>query len=234
MMIVLRLSLVCQFLDCTCGFLTLYGNVVNVVSRRSSLQMLDRFMIDKLDSVKRNFESINNQLMDPELQSDRSLLVSLSKESATLGATVEAYDKWRHITSELAIVRENLSDQSDIELKELWSEEAKRFETELSALESLLKVKILPKDKSDDRNVVLEIRAGTGGDEAAIFAGELVNIYKKYCDSQKWSTSCLSESLAEGVTGVKSCILQITGSQVYSKLKYEVSQLCPESCQLMS
>lgn len=188
----------------------------------TSVHLMDSFVIGRLDSIAKTYDAINGQLNDPSVQNDRTLMVSLSKEIAALSSTIDSYDKWKRLNAESLSSREELTTVEDPEIQDMLKLELKRIDNEMSDLETALKVKALPKDKSDERNIMLEIRAGTGGDEAAIFAGELVNIYKKYCESLKWSVSCVSESLSEGVSGVRSCVLQVTGSNVYSKMKFEV------------
>jgi len=110
----------------------------------------------------------------------------------------------------------------DPDLRDLIRADLKEILSQQQQLEEKIVILLLPRDPNDDRNIMLEIRAGTGGDEASIFAGDLVNIYKKYCDSEGWKVIPVSDTLGE-MGGYKTCVIQVTGNYVYSKMKYEVS-----------
>lgn len=145
----------------------------------------------------------------------------LSKARAALEPIAAAYDEWTASTTGLGEARQMFSEASDDpEMREIARDEINQLEARLSSLEHTLKLMLLPKDPNDDKNCMLEVRAGTGGDEASIWAGDLVRVYTKYAAEQKWSVALVSES--EGTDGgYKECILEIKGDSVYSKMKYE-------------
>lgn len=161
------------------------------------------------------------QLADPEICADTKQLTRLSKARAALEPVAVAYDEWSSTTSALTEAKELFADSGDDhELREMAREEISLLEDQLNELEDQVKILLLPKDPNDDKNCMLEVRAGTGGDEASIWAGDLVRVYSKYAAEQSWSVSVVSDS--EGTDGgYKECILEITGNSVYSKMKYE-------------
>lgn len=161
------------------------------------------------------------QLADPDICSDTKELTRITKARAALEPVVAAYEDWARSMQNLEEAREMFVDASDdVEMREMAREEISSLETHLEELESKLKILLLPKDPNDDKNCMLELRAGTGGDEASIWAGDLVKVYTKYATEQNWMISLVSES--EGADGgYKECILEIKGDSVYSKMKYE-------------
>eukprot|EP01038_Epipyxis_sp_PR26KG_P014079 gene14079-18891_t len=195
-----------------------------VTGKNSRLFMssnMDSFFIQKLESIKRTFDAITERLADPDVANDRKQMLSLSRERAAMLDTVEAYEKWKSLEAErLSLVEMEQSPDTDADLKELVRTELKELIASQEELSKEITLLLLPRDPNDDRNVMLEIRAGTGGDEASIWAGDMVNIYRKYCESVGWKVVTLQEALGE-VGGYKTCVLQITGDYVYSKLKYE-------------
>ncbi|CDF38022.1 Peptide chain release factor RF1, Rhodoplastic [Chondrus crispus] len=178
-------------------------------------------MIRKLQSTKETFDSMTMQLADPDVCGDSKELMRISKARAALEPVVAAYDDWMASTSALEEAKELFSEASDdAEMKEIAREEVNSLEQHLRDLEEMLKILLLPKDPNDEKNCMLEVRAGTGGDEASIWAGDLVRVYMKYAAEQGWSVALVSES--EGSDGgYKECILEIRGDAVYSKMKYE-------------
>ncbi|KAI0565614.1 Peptide chain release factor RF1 Rhodoplastic [Gracilaria domingensis] len=161
------------------------------------------------------------QLADPDVMSDSKELMRVSKARAALEPVVEAYDEWSTSTSYLEEAQEMFSEATnDPELREMAREEIGILEKRLCELEDHLKILLLPKDPNDEKNCMLELRAGTGGDEASIWAGDLVRVYMKYAATQNWTVSLVSESPGTD-GGYKECILEITGDSVYSKMKYE-------------
>ena len=178
-------------------------------------------MIRKLQSTKDTFTSLTEQLADPDICGDSKELMRISKLRSDLEPIVIAYNSWEDATSNLNEAREMFATATDdAEMRDLLREEIDTLEKQLSTLEDELKVLLLPKDPLDEKNVMLEIRAGTGGDEASIWAGDLVEVYRKYSATQKWNVSVISEH--EGSDGgYKECIMKVTGEAVYSKLKYE-------------
>jgi peptide chain release factor 1 len=190
--------------------------------RSSRLSMaLDEFLIQKLDGIKRTFDALTERLADPDLANDRKQMLTLSRERASIEKTVDAYEEWRRIDTERQeLVEMDQSGTLDAEMKEMVRMEQKELVTKLEELEKAITLMLLPSDPNDDRNVMLEVRAGTGGDEASLWAGDLVNVYRKYAESEGWAVVPVSESEGE-VGGYKTCVVQITGDYVYSKLKYE-------------
>lgn len=178
-------------------------------------------MIRKLQSTKESFDSLTLQLADPDVCADTKELLRLTKARAALEPVAVAYEDWTASTASLEEAKQMFSDASDdADLREMVREEISSLETHLKDLENRLKVLLLPKDPNDEKNCMLELRAGTGGDEASIWAGDLVKVYTKYAAEQNWSVSLVSES---GGTdgGYKECILEFKGNSVYSKMKYE-------------
>ncbi len=185
------------------------------------LQMvLDNFLIQKLDSIKRTFDALTERLADPDVGNDRKQMLVLSRERASIEDTVEAYLEWKKLDDERLNLNEMEVIETDQDLKEMIRAEQKDIIIKQDELEKSITLMLLPRDPNDDRNVMLEVRAGTGGDEASIFAGDLVEAYRKYAESNGWKVSPVSETDGE-MGGYKTCVLQITGEFVYSKLKYE-------------
>ena len=173
----------------------------------------------KLDEVVRQYEDLNAQLSTPEVHSDPDALRRLGQEVARLEPVVQAYQVLRRARDELAGARQ-LRDEGDDEMKTLAREEVTRLEADEARLIDELRVLLLPRDPADDGNVILEIRAGTGGDEAALFANELLRMYLQYATRHKYKTEVMS--LHEtGIGGVKEAIVEIAGDGAYSRLKFE-------------
>ena len=188
----------------------------------SSINMvLDSFLRQKLESIKRTFDALTERLADPDVANDRKQMLTLSRERASIEDTVEAFETWKLYELErLNLIEMEQAGDSDLELKEMVRAEQKELLQKQEDLEKKITVMLLPRDPNDDRNVMLEVRAGTGGDEASIFAGDLINVYKKYAETQGWKVSPVADTEGE-MGGYKTCVLQITGEFVYSKLKYE-------------
>jgi len=195
-----------------------------VPGRKADLRMeLDTFLIQKLESIKRTFGALTERLADPDIGSDRKQMLLLSRERASIEGTVDKYEEWSSLDAEkrsLVEMEQDKSNESDVELKEMLRSEQKEISTKQATIEEEITVMLLPRDPNDDRNVMLEVRAGTGGDEASIFAGDLIAAYEKYSELQNWKVSRVSDSEGE-LGGYKTCVLKITGEFVYSKLKYE-------------
>ncbi|NJL01177.1 MAG: peptide chain release factor 1 [Spirulinaceae cyanobacterium SM2_1_0] len=183
--------------------------------------MAESYLLDKLKSVEQTFDELNRRLADPDVATNPTELQSVAKARASLETTVNTYHEWQALGEELVGAKEVLKEASgDVELREMAAAEVKELEANLLALEQRLKILLLPSDPNDEKNIMLEIRAGTGGDEASIWAGDLVRIYSRYADSQRWRVSLVSESPAE-MGGFKEAILEIQGDRVYSQLKFE-------------
>lgn len=178
-------------------------------------------LIRKLDTTRDTFENINRQLADPDVCNDSRELMRLTKVRAALEPVVEAYEQWLSSNEQLTEARALFADAGDdAEMREMARAEISELEASIEELEDKLKILLLPKDPNDEKNCMLEIRAGTGGDEAGIWASDLVRVYTKYAEAMSWRVNTVSESLSDA-GGVKECVLEVTGDAVYSKLKYE-------------
>jgi peptide chain release factor 1 len=183
--------------------------------------MAESYLLDKLKSVEDTFNELTRRLGDPDLATNPSEFQKVAKVRASLEETVNTYQLWQNTSEELLGAKELLKESSnDPELQEMAALEVEELENKLAELEIQLKILLLPRDPNDDKNIMLEIRAGTGGDEASIWAGDLLRMYSRYAESQKWTVKLVSESLAD-MGGFKEAILEIQGDMVYSKLKYE-------------
>ncbi|WP_319421616.1 peptide chain release factor 1 [Pleurocapsa sp. FMAR1] len=182
--------------------------------------MAEAYLLDKLKSVEQTFQELTYRLADPDIATNPDELQKVAKARSSLEETVIAYQEWQQATEELAEAKEIFKQANDPEMKEMASMEVSELESQLEQLETKLKVLLLPRDPNDDKNIMLEIRAGTGGDEASIWAGDLVRMYSRYAEGQNWKVFLLSESAAD-MGGFKEAILEVTGNSVYSKLKFE-------------
>lgn len=176
-------------------------------------------LLNRLDIMQERFEELSALLSDAEVISDQKRFRAYSKEYAELGETIECYIDWQKVRADLDEARSLLKD-ADADMREMAEEDAGECERRLEELEERLNFLLLPKDPNDERNVFLEVRAGTGGDEAAIFAGDLFRMYGKYAERQGWRIEILSESTGEH-GGYKEVIARIEGQNVYSRLKFE-------------
>ncbi len=177
-------------------------------------------MIDKLEAIKARFDQIGISLTNPEVVSDQKKFSQLSKEYRKLEKIVDAYRQYTQCLDSLAFAKEVLETESDAELRELAKDDLIGLEESKSALEESIHQLLIPKDPQDEKNVVMEIRAGTGGDEASIFAGDLLRMYTKYFDSRGWKVAVIDEN--EGTSGgYKEIILEVIGDDVYGTMKYE-------------
>jgi peptide chain release factor 1 len=174
----------------------------------------------KLDEVARQYDDLHAELALPETSSDLEALKRLGKEVARLEPVVEAYRELRRIRDELAGARSLREEASDDEMRSLAREEIDRLEADEARLVDELKVLLLPRDPADDGNVILEIRAGAGGEEAALFASELLRMYLSYARNHGWRAEVMSLS-ETGINGVKEAIVEISGDGAYSRLKFE-------------
>ena len=176
-------------------------------------------ILEKLQNISDRHEEVGALLSDPEVIGDQNRFRDLSKEYSELEPVVKAYADYSQVQENIAEAKLLLKD-ADADMRDMAQEELKSGEEELASLELDLQKLLLPKDPNDEKNVFLEIRAGTGGDEAAIFSGDLFRMYSKYAESQRWKVEILSESLGDH-GGYKEIISQIIGQGVYSKLKFE-------------
>ena len=182
---------------------------------------LSKSILSKLEELKNRFEEISRLLSDPEVVANREKFTQLSKEFSELEPIVICYEQIQKTTTEISDSQSLIQDEScDNELKQLAQEDIKVCESKLENLENEIRILLIPKDPNDQSNVYLEIRAGTGGDEAAIFSGNLFRMYQKYCESQGWKVEIINDRPGEH-GGFKEIITKIDGRDVYSKLKFE-------------
>jgi len=180
----------------------------------------DPKFIDKMTALEQRCQQIEALLGDPEVIARRNEFTKLSKEHADLSEVVAAWHTYRKVSGEIDEAKALLREADDDEMKALARQELAELEAQLPALDRALKLLLLPRDPNDEKNTLLEIRAGTGGDEAALFAGELYRMYMRFAEREGWKTEPLSSS--EGSSGgLKEAIVLIAGKDVYSKLKYE-------------
>ena len=177
--------------------------------------------VDKLEEIEKRYEELTAQLGDPCVLSDPAFYQKTAKAHSEVSQVVEKYREWKSIRKQLEDAKALLADAStDPEMKALAHEELAELEKRQGRVEEDLRVLLLPQDPNDEKNVVLEIRAGTGGDEASLFAQEIFRMYNRYAEAQGWKVEVLSSSLS-GIGGMKEGIALIEGQKVYSKLKYE-------------
>ncbi|UBF25097.1 peptide chain release factor 1 [Kovacikia minuta CCNUW1] len=183
--------------------------------------MAEAYLLDKLRSVEQTFNELTRRLADPDVARDPSEFQRVAKARSSLEEVVNTFEVWKTTQVELTGAKQILKESgSDSELQEMAALEADDLQERLEHLESRLKILLLPSDPNDDKNIMLEIRAGTGGDEASIWAGDLVRMYSRYAERQNWRVKLVSESLAD-MGGFKEAILEIQGDRVYSQLKFE-------------
>ncbi|NER20221.1 MAG: peptide chain release factor 1 [Symploca sp. SIO1C2] len=183
--------------------------------------MAETYLLEKLQSVEQTFNELTRRLADPDIATNPNELQRVAKARSSLEEVVNTYDTWKATQEELEGARIILKESgSDPEMQEMAALEVEELQAETEQLEKRLKILLLPRDPNDEKNIMLEIRAGTGGDEASIWAGDLVRMYSRYAEGQNWRVKLLSESLAD-MGGFKEAILEIQGDQVYSKLKFE-------------
>lgn len=177
-------------------------------------------MIDKLNIVKQRFEEVTDLIIQPDIIADQKRYVQLNKEYKDLKALMDIRDTYIELTNNQKEAEEILADGSDAEMVEMAKMQLEEAKEELPALEEKIRFMLVPKDPEDSKNCVVEIRAGAGGDEASIFAGDLFRMYTKYCEGKGWSTSVVD--LNEGTSGgYKEIIFEVNGEDVYGTLKFE-------------
>jgi peptide chain release factor 1 len=181
---------------------------------------LASFYLKKLDILEKNFEEISSKLSDPSIISKPEVYAKLAKEHAELLEIVETYREYKKVLEQIKENKQLIELESDEELIELAKEELKELENRLEELEKELPVLLLPKDPNDEKNVILEIRAGAGGEEAALFAADLLRMYQRYAEKKGWKFDILDAN-ETGLGGFKEIIAKIEGKSAYSRLKYE-------------
>ena len=177
-------------------------------------------MFERLDQIEIRYEELTQALLSPEITNDSAKYQKTAKAHAEIAPIVEKYREFKDLTKGIAESRAVLADEKDPEMRAYAEEELAKLETRIGTVEEELKILLLPKDPNDEKNVVLEIRAGTGGDEATLFVAEVFRMYNRYAETQKWKVEVLSTS-ESGVGGLKEVIALIEGDRVYSRLKYE-------------
>jgi peptide chain release factor 1 len=177
-------------------------------------------MFDRLERIEKQYEELTAALSSPEIVNDSAKYQKTAKQHSDMSEVVEKFREYKDLKKGIAESKAIIAEESDAEMKTMAEEELASLEARVERVESELKVLLVPKDPNDSKNVVLEIRAGTGGDEASLFAGEMFRLYTRYADSQRWKVEVLSSS-ESGVGGLKEVVAIIEGRGAYSKLKYE-------------
>jgi peptide chain release factor 1 len=177
-------------------------------------------MYDRLEHIEARYEELTRALADPGVFADSGKYQKTAKAHSELAPLVEKFREYKALKKGIGETREMLAQENDADMKQMAQEELHNLEQRLAAVEQDLKVLLIPKDPNDEKNVILEIRAGTGGDEASLFAAELFRLYSRYAEGQRWKVEVLSSS-ESGVGGLKEVIAMIEGRGAYSKLKYE-------------
>lgn len=177
-------------------------------------------LVDKLEGIRIRFDEVSTQITDPSVITDQKRFVKLNKEYRELERLVEAYHEYKNVLDNIESSRQILKDESDAEMREMAKAELDELEEKLPAMEENIKLLLIPADPEDSKNVVVELRAGTGGDEASIFAGDLFRMYTKYCEKMGWRVEVTN--ISEGTAGgYKEVVFNVTGNGVYGILKYE-------------
>ena len=177
-------------------------------------------MLDKLQAIKKRWEGIAKEMNNPEVMSDMKNYVKLNKDYKELEPIVKAYDKYKNVLDNIESTKDILKNEKDEEFRAMAKEEMNDLLERRDELEEEIRLMLIPKDPQDSKNAILEIRAGSGGDEASIFAGDLYRMYLKFCEIKKWKVEQVDAT--EGtVGGYKEIILNVSGENVYGQLKYE-------------
>ncbi|HUT68129.1 MAG TPA: peptide chain release factor 1 [Dehalococcoidales bacterium] len=177
-------------------------------------------MIEQLEKIDKRYRELDEKMSRPELATDLSQLQSLAKERAAIENIVKNYRKYKAVEKSLEETRSMLDDDLDEEMANLAGQEIKSLENKLEELKEILRLALLPKDPSDEKDIIMEIRAGTGGNEAALFAADLFRMYSRYAQNSRWKTDILSMS-ESGIGGFKEIIFEVKGKRAYSRFKYE-------------
>ncbi len=177
-------------------------------------------LFEKLNQIESRYDEMTQQISSAEVLADSARYQKLARQHAELGEMVAKYREWKENEKHLAGSKQLLSEAEDAEMKQMAHEEARACEERKQTLERELKLLLLPRDPNDEKNIIIEIRAGTGGEEAALFAAELFRMYSRYAESQRWRVEVLDSSHA-AAGGLKEVVASVLGQKVYSKLKYE-------------
>ncbi|RLD87658.1 MAG: peptide chain release factor 1 [Bacteroidetes bacterium] len=177
-------------------------------------------MLDKLEIIKNRWEEIGDKMNDPDVMTDVKKFVKLNKDYRELEPVVNAYKEYKNILANIENTKEVLNTEKDPEFKEMAKEELEELLPKKEKLEENIRLLLIPKDPQDSKNAIVEIRAGTGGDEASIFAGDLFRMYQKFCESKKWKVDIVN--ISEGTSGgFKEIVFNVTGDGAYGIMKFE-------------
>jgi len=178
-------------------------------------------IFEKLNQIELRYEELTQQISSAEVHADSGRFQKLARAHSEMGEIVNKHREWKEIEKGLRGAQQMLMEAEDADLKQMAHDEVRELEARRSTVEHDLKILLLPRDPNDDKNIILEIRAGTGGDEAALFAAELFRMYSRYAESQGWRVEVM-DSAPSSIGGLKEIVAGITGRKVYSKLKYEM------------
>jgi len=182
--------------------------------------MADKNLLEKFESIRMRFEEVGQQITDPDVMKDMKRYVKLNQEYKRLNDLVTAFSAYKRTTDHIVSAKELLSEESDEEMREMAKQEIDELEAQLEPQENTIKLLLVPADPEDSKNAILEVRAGTGGDEASIFAGDLFRMYSKFCERKGWRLEVTNTS--EGTSGgYKEIVAKVSGDGVYGILKYE-------------
>lgn len=177
-------------------------------------------LLEKLEAIKIKFDSVAEQIADPKVIGDMKRYIQLNKEYKEMEPLIEAYKNYSNVISNIESSKKMLSEEADEELKSMAKEDIEELTQQVPILEEEIKILLIPKDPEDDKNCIVEIRAGSGGDEASIFAGDLSRMYMKFCETKGWKVSI--SNISEGTSGgYKEIVFTVEGNGVYGVLKYE-------------
>ncbi len=191
-----------------------------IIHTQVKKEFKEEVMFDQLDSFIIRYDELSELLSDPDVISDTKRFMELTKEESNLRPKVETFKRYQQVVEEIGDTEEMLGEGLDSEMAEMAKEELASLKKEKVELEEKIKFLLLPEDPNDGKNIIMEIRGAAGGDEAALFAGDLLAMYQKYAESQGWRVEVMDANIT-GIGGYKEVILMITGDNVFSKLKYE-------------
>ncbi|MGH9852240.1 MAG: PCRF domain-containing protein, partial [Blastocatellia bacterium] len=177
-------------------------------------------MFDNLEAIEKTYEELTQQMTDPSVISDQSRYTKIARQHRELEPVVEKFREMRKLDDDIAGAKELMRDAEDEEMRELAAAELPELEARRAAVESELKILLLPKDPNDEKNVIFEVRAGTGGEEACLFAAEILRMYARYAERKGWKFQ-VTDSSETGLGGIQKAEAIIEGDKVYSRLKYE-------------
>lgn len=177
-------------------------------------------MQERLEQIEARYEELANEMSAPELLADQTAYTKAARQHRTLGEIVEKYRAWKTLKEELAGAEEMANSADDDEMRDMARQEVETLQQQIEATDIQLKLLLVPSDPNDEKNVIVEIRAGTGGDEATLFAADMLRMYARYAERQRWRFEVL-EASESGIGGFKEAIVLIEGEKVYSKMKHE-------------